>query len=66
MYNAQAQCILDLDPDTLCLEQVAHIMNVDKSAVTELITQLEAKYVMYSSIIRGPHMTFQAILENGR
>ena len=51
MYNAQAQCILDLEPDTLCLEQVAHIMNVDKSAVTELITQLEAKYVMYSSII---------------
>ena len=51
MYNAQAQCILDLEPDTLCLEQVAHIMNVDKSAVTELINQLEAKYVMYSSII---------------
>ena len=51
MYNAQITCILDLEPDTLCLEQVAHILHVDKSAVTELITKLEEKYAVYSGIL---------------
>ena len=39
MYTAQGDCILDLEPDAVRIEQVAHITNVDKSAVTDLITQ---------------------------
>ena len=51
MYTAQGQCILDLQPDVVCLEQVAHIMKVDKSAVDELITQLEIHYVVHCAIV---------------
>ena len=51
MYTAQGQCILDLQPDVVCLEQVAHIMKVDKSAVDELITQLETHYVVHCAIV---------------
>ena len=40
MYTAQGQCILELEPDVVCLEQVAHIMKVDKSAVKEIIEKL--------------------------
>ena len=51
MYTAQGECILDLEPDAVCIEQVAHIMNVDKSAVTDLITQLESKYYVHSAVV---------------
>jgi hypothetical protein len=51
MYTQQADCILDLEPDVVCLEQVAHIMKVDRTAVTDLITQLETKYVVHNAIV---------------
>ena len=51
MYNAQSICILDLEPDVVCLEQVAHIMKVDRTAVTDLTTQLETKYVVHTQVV---------------
>ena len=42
---------MDLEPDVVCLEQVAHIMKVDRTAVTDLITQLHTKYVVHSAIV---------------
>ena len=49
MYTAQGQCILELEPDVVCLEQVAHIMKVDQSAVKEIIEKLETVYVVHSA-----------------
>ena len=51
MYTAQGQCILELEPDVVCLEQVAHIMKVDQSAVKEIIEKLETVYVVHTAIL---------------
>mgnify|MGYP002629519686 FL=1 len=51
MYTAQVECILDLEPDTACLEQVAHVMKVDKDAVSEIIARLEPVYVVHCAVI---------------
>ena len=51
MYTAQGECILDLEPDAVCLEQVAHIMKVDKDAVTDLYTTRNQVYVVHSAVV---------------
>ena len=47
MHTTQRQCALEQKPSATCLEQVAHLMKVDRSAVDELIEQLETHCVVY-------------------
>ena len=46
MHTTQRQCALEQKPSATCLEQVAHLMKVDRSAVDELIEQLETHCVV--------------------
>ena len=47
MHITQRQCVLAQKPSAIRLEQVAHLMKVDRSAVDELIEQLETHCVVY-------------------
>ena len=49
MHTTQSRCALEQKPSATCLEQVAqqaHLMKVDRSAVDELIEQLETHCVV--------------------
>ena len=54
MHTTQRQCVLEQKPTAICREQVAHLMNMDKSAVDGLIDQLvvlRTHYVVYCAIL---------------
>jgi len=46
MHTTQRQCALEQKLSATFLEQVAHFMKVDRSAVDELIEQLETHCVV--------------------